>query len=645
MTTVIRNISIFILVFVTATTSFAQKKDIKRADKKFEKYAYIDAREIYLKVVEDGYQSAQIFKNLGDTYYFNSDYGSAAKWYYRLINEYPDEAEPEYYYKGAQSLKSLGKSQEADALLQEYIAKGGKKFVVKTYNNDPDYLKSIVFDSRNIEIEKVGINTATSDFGPAFYKDESIIYASAGLTNVPKYDDWTKEPYLDLFIADRDSEGRLKNSVPVGGDVNTDYNESTPVFTKDGNTMFFTRNQILDGKKNFDKSNRYKTLRLSIYKATRAGANTWKDIVKLPFNSDEFSVAHPALSPDGKRLYFSSDMPGSYGMNDIWFVDILGDNTYGPPINLGPSVNSGGRDSFPFVSDNNNLYFSSDGRSGLGGYDVFVTSLDSEGLPGEVQHLGPPVNSAKDDFGFIIDEENRVAYFSSNRGGNRGSADDDIYFLKEGCTITIEGTVFEKTTEEPIAEATVQLLDSNNQLIEKTTSDLDGKYSFLASCGIQYTVRGVKEDYKPYESTIKTPFITGVVEVPIPLELIGCPPTDLNCILDLQPIYFDFDKSYIRPDAEIELAKVLAALRSYPQISIHIESHTDSRGNDRYNLALSERRAQSTLRWLVSKGISKDRLTAKGYGESRLVNECSNGVDCTAEQHQLNRRSMFIIKN
>ncbi|MEM0519637.1 MULTISPECIES: OmpA family protein [Aequorivita] len=646
MNTLLRNIFIFALILLTSGSAISQKKDIQKANKKFDRYAYIDAREIYLKVVEDGYESAQIFQNLGDTYYFNSEYGNAAKWYLKLVNKYPDEAQPEYFYKAAQSLKSLGRYQEADALLQDYIAKGGTTFIVKTYNDDPEYLKSIVFDSKEIDIEKVAVNSPTSDFGPAFYMNNRIIYASAGENVIPKFDDWTEEPYLDLFIADRGSDGQLRNSVRVGGDVNSEYNESTPFFTKDGNTMFFTRNRIIEGKKDFDKSNKFKTLRLTIFKATRAGENTWRNIIELPFNSESYSVAHPTLSPDEKRLYFASDMPGTLGMSDIWYVDILGNDTYGPPVNMGPEINTGGRDSFPFISDNNNLYFASDGRSGMGGYDVFVVSLDDSGKAvGTAQHLGPPTNSAKDDFGFIINEKERIAYLSSNRGGNRGSADDDIYLLKEGCSITVKGIVFDVDTNEPLADAQVSLLDNFNQLVSQTTSGTDGSYKFIAGCGIQYIVRGIKEDYTPYETSIKTPFITGTVDVPIPLKRIGCPPNDLNCILDLQPIYFDFDKSNIRPDAEIELAKILAALKQYDQLKINIESHTDSRGNDNYNLALSERRAQSTLKWLVKKGIDKSRLTAKGFGESRLINKCSNGVKCTAEEHQLNRRSMFIIQD
>lgn len=646
MNTLVRNIFLFALVVITGGNSFAQQKDIKKANKEFDKYAYIDAREIYLKVVADGYESAEIFKKLGDTYYFNGDYTNAGIWYDKLVKQFPDQTEPEYYYRAAQSLKSLGKFDESDTLLKDYVAKGGTGLIIKSYENDPDYLKSIVFKTRDFLIDKVGINSPTSDFGPAFYGKDKVVYASAGNTTGSKINEWTQEPYLDLFIADRAANGELSNPMKLGGDINTEYNESTATFTKDGSTVYFTRNTFLDGKKGLDKSKKFKTLRLSLYKATKTGEYNWTNVVELPFNSNEYSVAHPALSKDEKRLYFSSDMPGTMGMSDLWYVEILGNDSYGPPVNLGPSINTEARESFPFISEKNNLYFSSDGRSGLGGYDIFVTPLDKDGTPGTITNLGAPTNSALDDFGFIINESDRIGYVSSNRGGDRGSIDDDIYLVKEICSTTIKGKVFDEETKDPLPGANVSLLDENNQLVSQTTANNDGTYSFVGDCGTQYTVRGVKEGYNPYEKMVVTPMLSGTIDVPLPLKRIGpCPPNDLGCKLNLQPIYFDFDKSNIRPDAEIELAKILAALREYKELIIHIESHTDSRGNDTYNEALSERRAQSTLKWLVGKGIDANRLTAKGYGESQLVNQCSNGVTCTAEEHQLNRRSMFIIKN
>ena len=332
MNTIVRNIFLFALVVFTAGPALAQQKDIQKANKEFDKFAYIDAREIYLKVVADGYESAEIFKKLGDTYYFNSDYTNAAKWYQKLVTQFPDQTEPEYYYRAAQSLKSLGKYDESDALLKDYVAKGGSGLVIKSYDDDPNYLKSTVFKSRDFVLEKVGVNTSNSDFGASFYGKDKIVFASASNSEGMKMAEWTNQPFLDLFMADKDSLGMLSNSTRLSGDINTEYHESSAAFSKDGNTVYFTRNNFLDGKKGKDKN---KTIRLKLYKATQTGDYNWTNVVELPFNSKEYSVAHPALSNDGKRLYFSSDMPGTLGMSDLWYFVILGNDSYGTPVNLG----------------------------------------------------------------------------------------------------------------------------------------------------------------------------------------------------------------------------------------------------------------------------------------------------------------------
>jgi outer membrane protein OmpA-like peptidoglycan-associated protein len=399
----------------------------------------------------------------------------------------------------------------------------------------------------------------------------------------------------------------------------------------------------MDGKKGKDKE---KNIRLKIYKATKLGENLWTNVVELPFNSDNYSVAHPALTPDGKRLYFSSDMPGTLGQSDLWYVDILGDTNYGSPVNLGVGINTEARENFPFISANNVLYFSTDGRAGLGGMDIFYTQLNDEGMPTDILTLGSPINSGKDDFGFIIDEERNLGFLSSNRDGASGSIGDDIYRVNRICEITINGLVTDIDTGELLPGSLVTVLDENNNPVTSMTVGRDAKYNFNLECDKQYTIRGTKDLYEPTEKIVSTPKESSILNIPLELKASDeCPPNDLGCRLNLQPIYFDFDRFNIRPDAAIELAKILAAMREYPELIIHIESHTDSRGSDSYNELLSERRAQSTLAWLVDKGVSRERLSAKGYGEYRLINECSNGVQCTEVAHQLNRRSMFIIQN
>jgi outer membrane protein OmpA-like peptidoglycan-associated protein len=636
MKSIVQKIILITLVFSYTSVCFSQKKQVEKANKEFDKYAYIDAREIYLKVVEDGYSSAQIYKNLGDTYYWNSDYDNAAKWYLKLISQYPSETDVTYYYRAAQSLKSIDQGEASKKYMDMYVEKGG----------DPGIIKATTtrFLEYEVELEKVSVNTNRSDFGSAYYLDKLVFSSASMNTEGSKVHDWNQEPYLDLYMADMDEQGKLSNPEPLKGSINTPYHESSAVFTKDGNTVYFTRNNFIDGKKGRDKN---KTIRLKLYKASRDGDNRWENVVELPFNSKEYSVAHPALSLDGTKLYFSSDMEGTVGMSDLWYVDILGEDSYSEPKNLGGLINTEARESFPFISDTGKLFFASDGRGGLGGYDVFMVALDAQGMPtGQVKNLGAPTNSSKDDFAFVINEDKRIGYVSSNRDGEKGSVADEIYRVQEKCEVMIVGTVFDMDSKELLPGAEVTLLDSNNNIVDKVIVGQDAAYSFTAACESQYSVRGTKSQYAPNEKVLQTPDASGTVEIPLPLKLIDpCPPNDLGCRLNLQPIYFDFDRYNIRPDAAVELAKILAAMRQYPELVIHIESHTDSRGNDAYNAVLSEKRAQSTLEWLVNKGIDRSRLSAKGYGESQLTNECGNNSECTEEEHQLNRRSMFIIQN
>lgn len=633
-----------LLVILITSISFAQKNRIEKANKEFDKYSYIDAREIYLKVVEDGYASAQVFQKLGDTYYFNSEYGQAAEWYQRSINEFANETDAIYYYRAAQSLKSLGNYEESDKLMETYKKVGGDNIIVRNFTEDPNYLKSIAFQAKGYTVNQVSINSESSDFGPSFYLDKLVFAKAAEVNEGEQVYEWNQQPFLDLYVADMDAEGKLSNVSPLDGEINTRYHESSSAFTKDGGTVYFTRNNFTDGKKGRDKQ---KTIRLKLYKATKSGENFWTNIEELPFNSDDYSVAHPALSVDEKRLYFASDKPGTLGMSDLWYVDINEDGTYGSPTNLGPTINTEARESFPYISEKNNLYFSSDGRSGLGGLDIYVSPLDDAGKPSKITNLGEPANSNQDDFGFIINEGARLGYLSSNRDGDQGSISDEIYRVQEKCEITIVGAITNKVTGVAIPGAIVTLLDSNNSALETVTAGNDGNYSFttMVECDSTYLIRANSDGCEFNEEIVETPNETGTIEVPVSLECDPCPPDDLGCRLSLEPIYFDFDRYNIRPDAAIELAKILAAMREYPELIIHIESHTDSRGNDAYNEALSEKRAQSTLNWLVDNGIDKNRLTAKGYGEYQLQNECSNGVECTEEAHQLNRRSMFLIQN
>ncbi|MDD7888160.1 OmpA family protein [Flavivirga sp. 57AJ16] len=642
-----------LLSFGININTLAQVGKLEKANFKYDKYDYIDAREIYLKVVENGYKSAEIYRKIGDTYYFNSEYSGAAKWYYDLTKEFPNDAQPTDHFRAAKCLKTMGQFEEYERLMEIYKSKGGEVIAVGSYKNVADTLFKKRAQDKLFEIEKIAVNTDYSDFGPAFYGN-SVVFASSSNSigsienESADLSGWDNQPFLDLYIATPNEALNLTKAEALKGDINSPYHESTAVFTKDGNTMYFTRNNYLNGKKGRDKEH---VVRLKIYKATKNG-NRWENIKELPFNNDSYSVGHPALSTKEDKLYFASDMPGTLGMSDIWYVKILGNDIYTEPVNMGEVINTPARETFPFISAENNLYFSSDGHTGMGGLDIFAVTLsEKEKGHGEISTFGVPINSPKDDFSFII-KEGRIGYLASNRDGDEGSRSDDIYQIWEHCEITIQGPVTEEETGNLIPGAEVTLIDSNNNEIKTMTVGEDAVFTFTLNCSEQYLIRAKKESYDPKEQVIETPKNPKTIEMPITLNIPmslkpsdDCPPEDLGCRLTLQPIYFDFDKSDIRPDAEIELAKILTALKEYPALKIHIESHTDSRGKDLYNLKLSEKRAQSTLNWLFDKGVSRKRLTAKGYGESQLINKCSNGAECTEEAHQLNRRSMFIIQD
>jgi outer membrane protein OmpA-like peptidoglycan-associated protein len=456
---------------------------------------------------------------------------------------------------------------------------------------------------------------------------------------------WTNESFTNLYSAEIKEDGTLGSPEHFNKIINSKFHESTPVFTKDDKTMYFTRNNYLSGKKG--KDSKEITL-LKIYKSTRNTEGEWDNVVALPFNSDSYSIAHPALSVNEKTLYFSSDMPGSIGQSDLFQVAINSDGSYGIPQNLGNTINTEGKETFPFISKDNQLYFASDGRPGLGGLDVYVANIESDTSFTNIQNVGSPINSADDDFAFFIDSKSRNGFFTSNRAGGKGQ--DDIYKFTEthklSCEQTLTGVILDKETNKIVPDAKLSLFDEKFQFLKEAASDHNGNYSFEVVCGKTYYVRAEKLGYETKEGNIAVDKTSGKSELNLALEQRIKPisiETDLAKTLNIPMIYFDLDKSFIRKDASFELTKLLVVMQEYPKMKIDIRSYTDSRETAQYNKFLSERRAKSTMEWLVKKGIGANRLNARGYGETKLVNKCSNGVKCTEEEHQANRRSEFVI--
>ncbi|MBS7231240.1 PD40 domain-containing protein [Flavobacterium psychroterrae] len=634
----------FSLIIVFSFNSYSQKSKTAAGDKKYDSYAYIDAIKTYERVAQKGYKSEDMFKKLGNSYYFNSDFEGAAKWYGALF-EMNTAVEPEYYYRYAQSLKSTGQNEMANKILSEFTAKYKNDNRGKLFKDDVNYLDEIKANSGRYTIEDAGINSKYSDYSSYVY-DNKIYFASARDTGnfSQRKHKWTNEYFTNLYFADVDPTTNKSSKVnKFKTSINTKFHESSPAFAKDGKTVYFTRNNYVNGKKGKDDN---KITLIKIYKATLDNNGKWANITELPFNSDNYSTAHPALSPDDKTLYFASDMAGTLGQSDIYKVTINGDN-YGAPQNLGNSINTEGKETFPYITNENEIYFASDGRPGLGGLDVFVGKIEDDGTISNIQNLGADINSPKDDFAYIIGPVSRRGYFSSNKDGGKGS--DDIYkFLetrKLQCIQELTGIITDAETNMILPETKVTIYEGQN--IKSTTiSDGSGAYTFPVECGKTYNLRAEKQDYTTKEVSITISKLTGKTSLPIALDKSTCKVMigdDLGKCFAIKMIYFDLDKSNIRIEAALDLEKILDVLNNNPTMKLDIRSHTDSRATFKYNESLSDRRAKSTISWLIKNGVAKNRLTGKGYGETQLVNGCSDGVQCTEEEHQMNRRSEFII--
>ncbi len=629
---------IILIIALSSSFAFSQKKV---ADKFFENFAYIKASELYQKAYNDGDDSEHVLTRLGDCYYNNSESEKAVEWYGKAIEKYKN-INPEYIFKYIQSLKSVARYEEANTWLKTFkeIQNDDRRVKDLNLNSLEKYNELSSTEGVYVETINLPLNTQYSDFG-GYVQGDQFIFASTRNASRKVYK-WNDEPFLDIYeasISTSDNGPEIDNIEPIkSDDMNTDFHEATVAITNDGKTIYFTRDNVTKRKKlSYDRKG---TSHLKIYKAELVDG-TWQNIVELPFNDDVFSTGHPALSPDNNTLYFVSDREGGYGQTDIYKVHISTDGIYGNPENLGPQVNTEGREMFPFVDKDNMLYFSSDGFLNLGLLDIFKSDAlnNSEAEP---VNLGAPYNSGYDDFAYFIDSEKGTGFFSSNRPGGKGG--DDIYsFGIYECKQTITGIARDSETEAILPMVSVELIDETGKVINTVETNDEGAYTFEdVDCNKTYTIRGSKPDYKD-----------DLVEVTTDDENDKEHTADLSLIplikgneIVINPIFFDFDKWNIRPDAAYELENIVAVMREHPKMVIKIESHTDSRGRDNYNMKLSDRRAKSTKDYLLSRNIAPERIeSAIGYGESQLVNDCSNGVKCSKEKHQENRRSKFIIIN
>lgn len=633
----------------------SKTKLLKKADHYFSKMWYAEAAEIYEQVLKNTKNNTyDIMQKAADSYYFNSNMEKAYEWYNKLYINHGDEMSSDNIFKYAHSLKGTGKYARSKRLMRLYNKKlkNGEMGDLDSNAILPNeaVLDEILNNESNYEMKNLSINTKYSDFSPMFLGDDKVVFASSKdslFLNTRRYK-WNNQPFLDLYVAKVNEESQdLKDAIKFSKKINTKYHEASVTFSPDNETMYFTRNNY--GKKlRRDKNG---VNHLKIYTSNKVNEK-WQEAVEVSFNSDDYSTGHPALSPDGKQLYFVSDMPGTIGETDIFVVDVNGNNSFSEPRNLGPKINTERKEMFPFIN-NKKLYFSSDGHTGLGGLDVYGVAFSEENGFEEVKNLGKPINSNKDDFSYIINEENQQGFFASNRNGGKG--DDDIYSferleIKEIPAVSnaISGVVTELITGDIMPQALVEILDENGIKLKEMVSETDGSFIFEdLEADKRYTIKTTKDTYfediqnitAVENDTVKVNSVMRKLQEMIAVE-------DGIKKLKTEMIYFDFDKSYIRNDASLELDKLVEVMTEYSDMVIKIESHTDSRGKKTYNRYLSDLRAKSTRDYIISKGIAPNRIeSAIGYGEEKLLNECDGSVACTEKQHYLNRRSEFIIVN
>ncbi len=497
------------------------------------------------------------------------------------------------------------------------------------------------------QIKFLEINKSNSDYGVAILDENKLVFTSADEDPGRERDSFNSRK--DLYVGDIDYDGEIKNVKPVVEKMNENFNQTGLAYTKDRKTVYFTGNKYWKKKK---RQNSPKNKKLELYKANVQEDGTWSNIEKLSFNKRGADISHPVLSSDNKQLYFVSDMQPSQGKTDIFVVDIREDGSYSEPRNLGKNVNTTGEETTPFVTSDNILYFSSNGREGLGKLDVYAVEIYEEGTS-EPYHLASPINSINDDFAYIVNEDNNQGFFTSNRLQGEGFNDLYSFTLEEDvrpgdCFITVDGRVRDRETLELLSGATVDLYSIDGELLESVSTYKDGTYKFTVSCANEYKLKASSPQYNDDEKRIEILEENYHAALHANLNLTRIETLESTQPMPastLQPIYYEFDRSTITAAAAEKMDKIIEIMKANPDLIVEASSFTDSRGSDAYNLALSKRRAKAAVEYLVSKGIDATRIKSKGYGEDKLINQCVDGVNCDEPSHQMNRRTEFNFVN
>jgi len=711
----------------------------KKADQLYNELSFLAASDYYNDLTKTKQPSEDNLRKLAVCYFKIYDFKKAETAYKNLFAKYADKSTEEDLINYLQTLKYNENYNEVKTVLKQIETKRKDNLIIKNHLKKENYIQELKEDSAAYKIYNVeALNTENSEFSPVFFnKNKGVLFASnrRNTSARNKTFAWDDSYFLDLYASSKVDSLKFINSMTMDKKVVSLYHDGPVTLSPDEKTLYLTRSNVLT-KQVSGKSVNIINLKLYIIQKDKEG--NLSEPVSFPYNSDDYSLGHATITKDGKRIYFVSDMPGGYGQTDL-YVSEFENGQWKKPENLGPAINSEGREMFPYVHEDGTLFFSTDGRAGLGGLDLYFAVPEMD-LYFEPQSLGYPINSHFDDFGFALNEDLKTGYFSSNRTGGKGK--DDIYFFRSREALvgaTIKGIVFDESNKNPIPNAKVYLLDKNKLVIDSTTTNDKGEYSFTSSNPKEIAFIGAKEKSKYYDrliplndvangenkvdiglfpkyklvcnvkdiqtgepvSGVKANFTDNVtkqskqyytdslgsftdvirnkkpgdkLDLSIVFEKEGYIKVEKNFsivldentiidlnekiqklvigadiakVIDIKPIYFDLAKWNIRPDAAKELDKIVKVMNENPTMTIELGSHSDCRGSAASNLTLSDKRAKASAAYIVSKGIDKNRIYGKGYGESKLINHCEcegkKITPCSEEEHQANRRTEFII--
>lgn len=647
----LKNYALILFALALPLCALAQQGLQKRADSLFNKFAFVDASKAYKRLIKRNYNTDYATRQLADCYAYMRNPDSAATYYEKVVQQ--ENVPTAYFYKYAQALRGKKDYKTSRIWLKRFKDEGG--IIEKNkLSRDPDFLTAVFNAEHKYFLEQVNINSEYSDFG-AFEHEGKVYFASTakkGALRKLTYG-WNKQPFLDIYAVEKGADTIIYHKAKVDGDVNSRFHDGPAIITKDGKTMYFSRNNFTRYGLKKDKDG---ISNLGIFKASLVN-DEWTNVEALPINDTEYSFGHPALNADETKLYFSSDMPGGFGGSDIYYIDINADGSYSSPVNAGEIINTKDNEVFPFINSENILFFSSDGHLGLGLLDIFAAVYDENNTLESVVNLGIPVNSNKDDFSFFMNGDGITGYIASNREGGMG--DDDIYSYKRIPKLKLRGKVTDSITNVPIANVSVKLSDKDDVQIVYVETDENGDYEINVDRDTDYIVKTNKDGYpenlvsvttKGLPNDAKNVTVDFVISPEKQNEVIAedneTDSNDDKLIAQITtPIYFDFDSSKIRKEDTSKLANIVNLMKNkFPEMTIKIEAHTDSRGPSSYNDLLSKKRAYATYQYLISEGIDAKRIIEyKGFGESKLTNNCDGTIKCTEDDHKLNRRTNFIV--